>query len=466
MSTPLEHPSLSSHHPILTRERLRRWGYTDDAIAHLEIPRTRKKGTTVVDWGIVAYDKEVEGNFPNDPAMGNLATVDGKGEATLRDGSPGGAFVMPSREELEGGKTGGLGNPAQVMALILRNEGMERATPGAQVAGMQAATRWVISMRLGNDDVGELYQQGIPANIEQWVRICRGKMSGLSLVKVQAEDVPGIVAKGNRAIYFRPGASGSAIADKEDLFQIALAEPDCVATYYPGLWEGEGGMDTTNGERLAWFGQNLSEFVPILATDFHSPTRMHHLEKALPYYGMINGNLQEMATVFLNEDPGDEDKLTEQQKEELRRRLVPVLRNQYTQKNTGRTCMATITDASGCLLVSRTPSLCHFSQYLPSPFARISAKSKRGAGDARFAGQRLYAARRAEKWSDGKFGMWDMRTAVNVGQLLATLKIQPTECNALEGVTMAKMERIAVATHQENKTYDDIAVLLEDLRKA
>ena len=465
MSTSPE--QLSSSHPILTPDRLRRWGYTDDEITCKEIPPSGKKGTTVVDWGIPALDCEEKGNFSEDPAMGNLATVDSEGKITLRDGSPGGTFAMPSREALEHGTTGGIGNPAQIMSLILTNEEAERLAPGARIADMQATTRWIISMRLGGegDVVGDIYQKKIPANIEQWARRCQGKMSGLSLIRTQKDAVEGVVAQGNRAIYFRPGAGGSAMADKEDLFEIACTDPNCVAVYYPGLWQWEDGMDTTDGERFAWFAEHLSGFCPIVATDLHSPTRMPHIEKALPFLDMINGNLQEMATVFLGKDPGDEDKMTPEQKEDLWRKLPSALREHYMRKNGGRNRMATVTDAGGCLLVFQSLST-SYNTYLPSPFAGIPADSKKGAGDTRYAGQRLFAARRADRWRTGRFGLGDAHAAVQVGQLLATLKIQSPSLDALKGVTMAKMERIVAAAHGEHKTYDDIAVLLEDLRKA
>ncbi|MDD5026116.1 MAG: hypothetical protein PHH13_01935 [Candidatus Peribacteraceae bacterium] len=462
----LEHLSPSPH-PILTPERLRAWGYTDDEIAQLEISPSRKQGTTVIDWGIPALDCEEKGDFSEDPAMGNLATVDSAGKITLRDGSAGSIFAMPSREALEHGTTGGIGNPAQIMSLILANEEAERLAPGARIADMQATMRWIISMRLGGegDVVGDIYQKKIPANIEQWARRCQGKTSGLSLVRTQQAAVKGVVAQGNRAIYFRPGAGGSAMADKEDLFEIACTEPDCVAAYYPGLWQWEDGMDTTDGERFAWFAEHLSGFCPIVATDLHSPTRMPHIEKALPFLDMVNGNLQEMATVFLGKDPGDEDKMTPEQKEDLWRRLPSALREHYMRKNGGRTRMATVTDAGGCLLVFQSLST-SYNAYLPSPFAGIPADSKKGAGDTRYAGQRLYAAHRAEKWRNGTFGIWDACNAVQVGQLLATLKIQPPSLNALDGVTMAKMERVVIDAHQAHRTYDNIDDLLRNLKQA
>ncbi len=408
---------------------------------------------TGIECGTTALDCKIKGNFTHDPFMGSLALVD---QANLIGNSK--VFQIPSIDILKTGDCGGTGNSVKAIATILKTE-----TGIGQTEAPFHHIVWGIMALLGDDDVGQIWLDKIDPLINRDLVECLPTMpSGLSVVRIQKEEyATETVPKGERAIYFRAGASGSTVFTKERLQRISERNPFNINISYPGLFPY--GADKTNGQNLAWFVQKAQGTCPCLTIDTHGFTKLRHIEPVLSYIDMFNSNFADAVRIFLNksvtEHIADFEKMT------LYQELAENITGKYFDSETKstRSRMFTITDKRGAFLIFQNPQYKQIVvDYLDSPCALIPAVDKTGAGDVRFALQRLFiAARLNDEWSNGNFSFGDAITAVNVGQIGTTLHIQGKEAKALEGISISALEKVAVSGTQ----FGTIHSLKEELRR-
>lgn len=411
---------------------LESWGFEPDSFPDIleKLQSPDRPHNIGIDVGTTALDFKQKGDFSGDPYMGSLALIGPDNKV----GSTGVIFEEPSLESLRTAHAGGIGNAANAVASVLR---ATRETP---------QPTWAVMAWLGGDDVGNIWRDGIEDVDKSLLRVHPTiPYSGLSVVLIQA---PGFatetVPAGERAIYFRAGASGATEFSKEHLVEILKREPFNVNISYPGLFPD--GADRSKGENLGWFVGQAQKVCPCVSMDTHGFTRLEHIEQALPYIDMFNSNFTDAARVFLGETVNEY--LTDDEKMKVYGEISAEIREKYVRSEVAskdRCRMFTITDRKGTFLIFINPKLNIITnEYLPSPCAAIPAKDKTGAGDVRFGLQRLYVAIRVNrKWEMGQFKWDEARIAVNIGQIGTALHLQGKEAHALEGVSIDALEKLA-----------------------
>lgn len=436
---PLESGASLLEQPRELRRILLSWGFEGEelestlaAVLDPEGPRC-----LVLDIGTTALDVKRKGDFHGHKYMGGLALV---GLDNKVIGHTDEKFVEPSEDFLEGGHAGGIGNAANAVGKVLENEAREHGTLEWELADTRHHI-WELMARMGTDRVAKIFGDKIHALVgKELLAPQPGNLpSGLSDVFVQAKK-RGKTKKGDRVIFFRAGASGTMVLGKDDLLQILIRQPKNAHISYPGLFPN--GMDQNNGVILKWFLEEAKKVSPIVSFDVHGFTKLHHVEPALGTANMVNANLAEAAKIFLGDEIDTAQEPEGKEKKALLQRLTAAL-TPYLQKGSGP-AMFTISDRGGCFLLFRSAQGEVQTKYVASSCGQIPAHDKTGAGDVRYAFQRLYVARQmCEAWENGSFAMEDAERAVQIGQIATTLHVQGKEANAFEDVTMAKIERVA-----------------------
>ncbi|MDD4762220.1 MAG: carbohydrate kinase family protein, partial [Candidatus Pacebacteria bacterium] len=301
---------------------------------------------------------------------------------------------------------------------------------------------WALMARLGGDRAGEIYTCKVPQSMIDTTHLRRveGESSGLADIRIQQKLSDG-VQKGDRAIYFRAGASGKTQPTPEDLLAIATRRPTNFNISYPGLFPD--GMDRDHGHSLSEFVRRVQDVCPMVSMDIHGFTQMDHIRPALSHVDLFNANLVEAARVFLGEKVNAARDLSDADRGALQEKILSAIRP-FLDQPTGRTRMFTITDARGCFVILQSSQGGIQADDVPSPCAAIPAKDKTGAGDVRFGLQRLRIAReRANQWKEGRFDFRSATLAAQIGQIATTLHVQGRRENALEGVTLTRLTRVA-----------------------
>ena len=443
---------------------LRRWGFDGAALKEALCAYRDPNGprATVLNMGTVALDVKYEGPYENHPLMGDCALVD------LQNRMPDGTeFKEPPDEDLRRAHAGGLGNDANAVARVLANE---RERVADTIPGGVAETRhhvWEVMARMGRgetgtlDRVGGVYVDKIsdligkdllrPDQVHKW--------SGLSRIWVQDRDVAD-VAKGERAIIFRAGASGATMPTKEDRLEILVRRTVNSHLAYPGLFLE--GMDRDDGVEFDRFVRDIQEVCPIVSLDTHGPTQLSHIDRPLSHIDMANFNLADAVRLFTSQKIDPKKEPSRGVKQQLRA-LISTELFPYFENEARKPRMFTVTDKEGCYLIFQGMDGTIHISYLDSPCAAIKSVDKTGAGDVRYGFQRLYIAREmAREWRSGSFEGEDAKCAVQIGQIAATLHVQGQGANAFDGVTLAMIERVA----KEGKTFDSIGALRSELLRA
>ncbi|MDD4287381.1 MAG: carbohydrate kinase family protein [Candidatus Peribacteraceae bacterium] len=430
--------------PFFDERQLLSWGFTPEevltALQRLRDPDRPRN--LVLDYGTTALDVKHKGNYANDRYMGGLALVGPDGRVI----GTGEAFTEPEEALQVDGHTGGIANAAFAVARVLEAEARERGAVDAGVANTRNKI-WALMACLGDDRAGEIYKCKIPRSVidVDLLRVQEDTTSGLADIRIQQQR-SGRVKKGDRAIYFNAGASGRTRLTKEDMLEIARRGPFNFNISYPGLFPE--GMDGDDGASLDQLVTQAQEFCPMVSMDIHGFTKMEHIRPALSHVDLFNANLVEAARVFCGETIDAAEELTDGKKHALHRRLFAAMQP-FLVSPTGRTRMFTITDAKGCFIIFQTPKGDVQTKYVASSCSDIPAKDKTGAGDVRFGMQRLWMAReKAKAWQSGTFNLKDAKQAVQIGQIATTLHIQGRQANALEGVTLARLARVAQSGEQ------------------
>lgn len=375
--------------------------------------------------------------------MGDLALI-GQDDRVIGSGE---AFVEPDESLQVDGHTGGIANAAYAVARVLEAEARERMAVGNGVDHTRRRV-WALIARLGRDRAGQIYKSKIPQSVidVSGLRpVSGGAPSGLADIRIQQKPSDR-VKKGDRAIYFRAGASGATRPTKEDLLEIARRNPFNFNISYPGLFPD--GMDADQGKSLSRFIWQVQEMCPMVSMDIHGFTKMHHIRQALTHVDLFNANLVEAARVFLEEKVDAAQGLSGEERHALQKRVLGAIWP-YFDAPMGRTRMFTITDARGCFVIFQAPGGRLQADDVPSSCAAIPAKDKTGAGDVRYGLQRFWIAReRANEWKDGRFNMQSAVLAAQIGQIATTLHVQGRKENALEGVTLQRLTRVAGSGEQ------------------
>jgi len=432
-------PAESDYRSILTS-----WGFGPDEIgeALARIEASDGPRSTVVDFGTTALDVKRKGLFEHHPYMGGLALI-GQDNRNLATGEP---FVEPEASFAEQGHAGGIGNAANAVGSLLENDRRVAERVGETVGLRTEMTRrkvwWTLMARLGDDEAGRIFKGKIHGLIDtELMQSVSGTFSGLADIRIQRED-RGDVKKGDRAIYFRAGASGTTAPTRQDLLEIAVRRPTNVNVSYPGLFPD--GMDRDRGATLALFIGELQKVCPMVSFDVHGFTELKHIEPALSRADLWNMNLAEAAKIFLGESIGNPDELAYGEKIALLLRIEQHVLSKYVRDTTKRPRMFTISDRKGCYVIFQSIDGNVLSTYCRSPCAEIGAVDKTGAGDVRFGLQRFFLAReKAQEWKDGSIRFGDIMKAVQIGQIASTLQVQGKESRPFDGVTLASLERVA-----------------------
>lgn len=446
---------------VNTSDLLRSWGFgwsdIPDIIRELESPERPRN--VVIDVGTSALDCKHEGNFGSDPNMGGLALI-GPDDKDMQTGV---IFREPPLDVLWTGHTGGIGNAANAVAPVLRatieavRSDPEKIVGVSEVLGLKEAQSrrkiWAVMAWLGGDDVGNIWADKIDPDID--ISLLRThpriiyKHSGLADIRIQASEFATENApQGDRAIYFRAGASGATEFTGDYLLEVLKRNPFNAHVSYPGLFPY--GADRSNGVNLAWFVREAQRICPCVSMDIHGFTQLKHIEPALPHIDMFNSNFADAVRVFLGKT-ANENKVDYQEKMRLYSDIANALRTKYfAPEGAKRSRMFTITDKKGVFLIFQDQTAGEIrAEYIPSPCADIPAKDKTGAGDVRFGLQRLYVALSANHdWEMGQFTWEQAKTAVNIGQIGTTLHIQGKEAHALEGVSLDALEKVAKSGEQ------------------
>lgn len=390
-------------------------------------------GTTALD---VIFDKE---DITEDPLRGTVGWVgpDGNVEGT------GEAFSEPAIDAADIVRTGGVANALGALARITSNESREaQQSAGLAITNAQRQIRETvvgIMARMGDDPAGERYRTLLhPAIDQSMITLIEGGKSGLSHVRLHGTE-GGEVEKGTYAIRFRPGESGAWEPTEEDVERIRRCRPDCVNISYPGLFPY--GMDRWHGARLSWFIWELQKFCPMVGTDTHGPTELHHIAPSLSHMDTMNVNMGNARKLFLaGESSSPLPASLEDQLQLLEQKL-----RAYMQRPTGRSRLFTVSHRCGTFVLCQSATGTIGSRHCLSPCAKINAAGGTvGAGDVQNGMEQLYLIREAgDVWKSGNVTIELASLAATIGQIATTLHLQGEEANAYDGVTMAKMEKVA-----------------------
>lgn len=439
------------------------WGFTPDEICDILPLVLDPSGprNTVIDYGTTALDVKHRGRFERDKYMGGLALV-GQDNRVIGTDEP---FVEPAEAHLEGGHAGGIGNAANAIGRLLQNERAEMEIAGVRLEDITRVMRQkaiAIIARLGADPAGRHWVSQIHPMVDtSLLQPVIGYSSGLSDIRIQSEKVSQVgeeVEEGDRAIYFRAGASGATHPERQDLLDLAIRRPTNFNISYPGLFPD--GIDQNRGASLQLFIREAQKVCPMVSFDVHGFTKMEHIEPALHQADLWNMNLGEAARIYLNEKIEKPDELADAEKMDLYGRIEERVQN-YVGEPDGRPRMFTISDRKGCFVIFKKASGKIQSEYCHSQCADIGAKDKTGAGDVRFGVQRFFLAReKADAWMDGSMSFEDAKLAVQMGQIASTLQVQGKEADAFAGVTLASIRQAA----ESGEHFPAIEALLAKVR--
>lgn len=409
-------------------------------------------GTTALD---CPADKPVD--ITRHPGRGKLLLLNAYGQTDTGE-----IFTLaPSYESIQNAHAGGIGNAVNAIAPVLEATRLETAgirKSEMAALGQFAHTVWGIVAKIGNDDAGRRWLMEIDPRIDTSSVSIHPTIhsSGLSYILIQenetaTEETPA----GERVIFFSAGAGGTLELNDEDVDQVISKNPFNAHISYPGLFPD--GIDQTNGRELAGFiNQMHNRGCPCVSMDIHSKTELKYIEPALPVIDMFNSNMEDGARIFLEKDVREnipnEDRLHLYQ--EIR---DTVITKYFTQDGTTRRCrMFTFTDKNGVYLIFQNQNGQIQSDYVVNACASIPAVNKTGAGDVRFAIQRLYVAvSKPQEWIHGEFDWEDAKLAVNVGQIATTLHLQGKNPYGLEGISLQVLKR-AVETGQRYLHISDL----------
>ena len=418
---------------------LESWGFTEADLARIVDKIDQNGRTIVLDMGTLALDVDNRDDHSGDPFMGDLALVDNDNNVTGDEN--GLVFHEPPEAAQKEGHPGGLGNAANAIGKILDAEEDEREFP-SEIRGDTRRAVWELMGITGSDFAADVFRNKIHPLIGQELLIPSDdvKGSGLSDIRVQAHDSDTGTKQGDRAIYFRAGASGTFKLTPELLLEALARQPQLMNISYPGLFPE--GMDENEDQDFAWSVEQAQKFCPMVTADAHGFTKKEHVHGGLGKIDMFNTNVVEAMRIYLGEEIDAEHEPEGDELYTLHTRLNEAIRG-YMEPPTGRTRMFTVSDKGGCFLVFQNTEGEISSSYVPSICAGISAVDKTGAGDVRYGVQRFWAAReKGGEWKNGDFTEEDARLAVQIGQIATTLNIQGEEADALNGVTLQKLENL------------------------
>lgn len=465
-------PELPPHLSHITPELLNSIGFDKSEHANamqmvLDGLGAEAKEIELIDVGTAALDCDEEGDYVTDgkvsiPCMGGLGLVDNKNKII---GSEEESLPDTPHTVMKKGHGGGVLNAANLLGQLQENEALERCETVQSLQQTTAYQTNAVMFLTGRDKAGEVYCRLVHPQVDDRLtrRVATGA-SGFSVVKTQRGEHPGVVADGQRAIYFRLGVNDQLKLDKWDILEIIALKPKLVNISYPALIG-------ANTEQLAWFTKKLSEHGIIATLDTHDNTEMEHIKNALPNIGMLHMNLTEADKIFCDgKEKVNEDQITPEQKEEYYRQIEAQIKLKFMTGDSTTPRLALVTDKEGCLVVFRDNQQTK-SCYIESPTRTIAPGkgTKRGAGDATFAVPRAVVARREkydQAWSKGSFSWNDAVELGHLACLTGTLQVQGKESNSFAGVTLGKLQRMAQRFMKGEGKYHKIEPLLGALRAA
>lgn len=406
--------------------------------------------SVICEAGTLVLDYEVPGDYSSLPYKGQTIPI-GPPNYFKPDGTQ---FINPPLEILRKGTPGGVANALKAEAAVGDATISEAKEKLLEICPSIGPGFCAVIAQVGDDEAGKVLDGMLDSRIDKsLLQTVAGVPTGVTEALVQKEKV-GSTPSGERTLLVQLGINNTFIFTPEMLEQI---NPESfVNVSYPGLMNA--GADQNNGENLSWFAEAIQKKGGFVSIDTHTPTKLEQIEKTLPRLDMFNANFKDAAKLFLKEELIESENIKEMI-DQYKKMANIISRYILLDKDTqGRCKMFTITDRFGTYLIFKNAQGKIDQGYLPSSSGAVEATNTTGAGDVRYAIQRLCIAMLAEKeWSDGNLTWKQACFAVNAGQLAATLHVtrKENEPYPLEGVSLYALLNIG-NNGQEYTTIEDV----------